>query len=146
MICWALWKSQNDLIWNQTGELLEARASCREGLVESDFAEAIGIKEALSWIKSKGWRNVMVESDSLVSIQAIRSSTPLLSYFGRIIQECKQTFYELQDYSVSLSFVKRSANVVAHCIEKSTSNIVDRIVKRNAIPFELNNVLFTDLI
>ncbi|XP_062104232.1 uncharacterized protein LOC133815403 [Humulus lupulus] len=131
---------------NQSGELLEARAPCREGLVEPDFAEAIGIKEALSWIKAKGWRNVMVESDSLVSIQAIRSSTPLLSYFGRIIQDCRQIFSELQNCSVSLNFVKRSANAVAHCIAKSTSNIADRIVKGNDVPVELNNVLLNDLI
>ena len=50
--------------------------------------EAIGIKEALSWIKLKGWKKVTLESDSLFVIQALRSGVIMDSYFGLFISEC----------------------------------------------------------
>ncbi|XP_062099964.1 uncharacterized protein LOC133805803 [Humulus lupulus] len=184
MLCWALWKSRNELIWNQKGaeaseivtlaritleqwknaqdrsfdlslgfaqisdgaanwqppspgSLLEAKASCVGGLVEPVFSEALGIREALSWIKTKDWHNVEVESDSLVSIQAIRSSTVFLSYFGKIVQECRQLLLDLICHEVSIKFVKRSANAVA---------ISDRIVFGSAIPPDMNCVLLNDLL
>ncbi|XP_062080209.1 uncharacterized protein LOC133784961 [Humulus lupulus] len=189
MLCWALWKSRNELIWNQKGAeapdivtlarvtleqwknaqdrsfdlsldrfsfalvarnqeggLLEARASCIGGLVEPEFAEAIGIREALSWIKDKNWHKVEVESDSLVSIQAIRSPTVLLSYFGRIVHECRQLLLDLIHHEMSIKFVKRSANAVAHSLARSTSIISDRVVLGSDIPFELNVVLLNDLL
>ena len=125
---------------------MEAKASCIVGLVEPDFAEALGIREALSWIKTKDWHNVEVESDSLVSIQAIRSPTVLLSYFGRIVHECRQLLLDLIHHEVSIKFVKRSANAVAHSLARSTSIISDRIVSGSDVPVDLKFVLLNDLL
>ncbi|XP_074351743.1 uncharacterized protein LOC141690886 [Apium graveolens] len=38
---------------NYKGELLEARSSCKEGRTTPERAEAMGIREALSWIKER---------------------------------------------------------------------------------------------
>lgn len=38
---------------NQNGDLLEAKAKCQRGIVNPHVAEAIGIREALSWIKNQ---------------------------------------------------------------------------------------------
>lgn len=89
-----------------TGSFIEAKVRCYEGIVEPDLAEAIGVREALSWIEQKGWHNVQVETDSLVAVQAVRSSTQFLSYFGCIIQECRQLLEDLRHKHVALSFVK----------------------------------------
>lgn len=35
------------------GELVEATTKCRYGQINPEIEEALGIKEALSWIKSK---------------------------------------------------------------------------------------------
>ncbi|KAM6557842.1 hypothetical protein CsatB_004861 [Cannabis sativa] len=43
------------------GKLMEARSESRWGCVLPEIAEVIGIKEALSWIKTKGWDKVVVE-------------------------------------------------------------------------------------
>ena len=61
------------VVRDHLGQLVEARASCREGLVSPDVAEAIGLKEALSWIKDNSWSNVVVESDALVVVQEVVS-------------------------------------------------------------------------
>lgn len=49
--------------------------------------EAMAIKEALSWIDSLRWTKVILESNCLVVVQAIRSKTPRRSYFDMIIEE-----------------------------------------------------------
>lgn len=46
----------------------------------SDMIEAMGIREALSWIKTRPGRDFVIEMDSLVFVQAIRSSSLKLSY------------------------------------------------------------------
>lgn len=57
--------------------------------MSGEFAEAMAIKEALSWIKEKNWSHVQLESDSLVIVQAIRSKIHMLSPLGLLIQECR---------------------------------------------------------
>lgn len=82
------------------------------GSIKPEVVEAIGVREALSWIKMKQMRHVEVETDILVSVQAIRSKSVMLSYFGRVIEDCKKTIEELKDFDISLKFIKRSANNV----------------------------------
>ena len=69
--------------------LIEGQAKLLQGLAQPKLAEAIGIREALSWIKRNPWKKAIVESDCLVAVQAIRSSQIMLSVFGDVINECK---------------------------------------------------------
>uniref|UniRef100_A0A803Q309 RNase H type-1 domain-containing protein n=1 Tax=Cannabis sativa TaxID=3483 RepID=A0A803Q309_CANSA len=83
----AIFESQNcyGFGWvarNNEGRLLWARARSKRGNVSAEFAEAVGLKEVLSWLKDNKLSNVIVESDSLVTIQAIRSSISFNSVFG----------------------------------------------------------------
>lgn len=54
------------------------------------MVEAITIKEALSWVKQHQWKQVVIESDNLVVVQAIISKVHIVSSFGRIIEDCRQ--------------------------------------------------------
>lgn len=42
------------VVRDQKGELFEAKSSCRQGTIDPILAEAMGIREALSWVKNKG--------------------------------------------------------------------------------------------
>lgn len=75
------------------------------------------MKEALSWVKASGWKEVVVESDCLGVIQAIRSNVSMLSSFSNIVTECRRLLVELNIY---LFFVKRSANMAAHCLARES--------------------------
>ena len=110
------------------GSFIEAVIVCRRGQVTPEVAEALGIKEALGWIKRKNWSNVEVESDCLVVIQSIRSKVEMPSYFGRIILDCKRYLSELQSKNISVKFIRRSANALAHCLAKATSTVSDCIL------------------
>ncbi|KAL8156505.1 hypothetical protein AgCh_001560 [Apium graveolens] len=54
------------------GLLVATKMVCFAGAVISEFAEALTIKEALSWIKDQEWQEVMLESYFLAAVQAIR--------------------------------------------------------------------------
>ncbi|KAL8124124.1 hypothetical protein AgCh_011939 [Apium graveolens] len=128
---------------DDNGELIQARTQYKAGMISSTMAEALAIKEALSWIKAMGWSKVLVESDCLIAIQAIRSKAPLLSPFGQVIQDCRKMLEDLN--TVSLFFVKQSANMAAHELARLSYFFPDRVFDRISIPIGVKNVLRSDL-
>lgn len=98
------------VVRDHAGSLVEAIANCCQESVTLDFAEAIGIREALSWVKKERQCDVVVETDCFAMVQWIRNSYTTLSYLGRIVDECKILLIGLQNQNLMLRFVKRSAN------------------------------------
>ncbi|XP_074337025.1 uncharacterized protein LOC141674201 [Apium graveolens] len=91
---------------NHRGKIVDALAKCHQGTIRPEMAEIMGIREALSWVKTQPGKGFVVETDSLVAVQAIRSSAIKLSYLGRIIEDCKTLLGELKDKEVSLRFIR----------------------------------------
>lgn len=71
------------------GELVTATSSCRKGHIAPELAEAIRIKEVLSWVKNMIIESAIVETDYLSVVQSIRCFSVNLSYLGRVVDECK---------------------------------------------------------
>lgn len=88
---------------------------------------------------------MIVETDSLVVVQAIRSKSVMISYFGKIMKACKSTLRELKDYRVSLMFVKRFANKVTYYLARHTSSVAERCKSVENAHSELMTVLLKDL-
>lgn len=84
------------IVRDHHGNLIEANSRCTSGRVSPELAEAIGIREALSWVKNRKEYEAIVETDCLQVVQLIRSSYSTISYLGRIIEECKDLLNELQ--------------------------------------------------
>ncbi|KAM6558077.1 hypothetical protein CsatA_027316 [Cannabis sativa] len=122
--------------------LLEARTECFIGRVNPEVAEAISVREALSWIKNRNWPRVVVETDCLTVVQALRSSIHMVSLFGQIINECKQLMLELGQ--VSVYFIKRSANVVAHNFARASHLYSGCIFGLEDVPTNLLPCLVTE--
>lgn len=53
------------VVRDHNGNLLEAKSICYQGTVSPDLAEAMGIREALSWVKSSKQQDTVVETDCL---------------------------------------------------------------------------------
>ncbi|KAM6547829.1 hypothetical protein CsatB_019505 [Cannabis sativa] len=128
---------------DSNGQLIEASTILRVGNVQSTTVEAFGIKEALSWIKGKQWSNVVVETDSLVSVQALSSSVFMPSVFGLLISDCKRLLDCLCD--VSVTFVSRSANKTAHCLARGSCYWSDCIFNVSNIPNVVHSSIMADL-
>ncbi|KAM6595665.1 hypothetical protein CsatA_006189 [Cannabis sativa] len=125
------------------GMVLQAKTVLKTGLLQPHEVEALGFKEALSWIKSNGWVGVILESDCLRVISDIQSNKNMVSPYGHIILECKALCAEIGN--ISLSFVKRSANRVAHQLARSSLSEADRIFTSLSLPFVISSLVLDDL-
>ncbi|KAL8108560.1 hypothetical protein AgCh_024870 [Apium graveolens] len=133
------------VVRDHDGSLVEAKARCRRGSISPDLAEALGIREALSWLKNTNYANAVVESDCLQVVQAIQSSFICFSYLGRVVSECRNLLVSLSDKNVSFNFVKRSANKVAHYLARYNYSIADRSWRVGDVHPEFHYVLLKDL-
>ncbi|KAM6576776.1 hypothetical protein CsatB_028613 [Cannabis sativa] len=126
------------------GYVIQARSGSRHGCVDPGFAEALGLKEVLSWIKTSNFSNVMGETDSLVTVQALRSSVIMASPFGNCIEECKYLLSSLNN--VNFCFVKRSANRVAHAFAQDSWLYADRSYSGSSIPSNILDVIMHEMV
>ncbi|XP_060974717.1 uncharacterized protein LOC115696753 [Cannabis sativa] len=127
---------------NSDGRILEAGSKLSFGNVSPEIAEICGIKEALSWIKSNNWHNVSLETDSLLAVQGISSTAQMPSTFGMVAWDCKRLLSELT--SISLKFVKRTANKAAHFLARSACYSPVRIFSHDNSPYELLSIVMAD--
>ncbi|XP_062085344.1 uncharacterized protein LOC133791431 [Humulus lupulus] len=112
---------------NDQGHTLEAITCCRNGVVSPELVEAMGMREALSWIKKKSWDKVIIETDCLTVVQALRSAISMDSYFGSLIKECKGLWND--DKNIRIFFVKRSVNSVAHALARASCHVADCTIR-----------------
>lgn len=105
----------------------------------------MGIRVALSWFKEREMHRVVIETNCLVVIQAIRGTVPMSSYFGVIIQECRNLLVDMKDKGIVLKFVKRSVNSLAHSFVSCSYSLADRIWKANDVSPEIVHVLEFDI-
>ncbi|XP_062089241.1 uncharacterized protein LOC133795796 [Humulus lupulus] len=125
---------------DHNGTFIEAFSVCRAGTVSPELGEVLGVHEALSWIKRRRWVDAVIETDSILVVQALRSNISMDSYFGCVIDDCKVLWKDLN--SVSIVFVKRSANGAAHALAKASSFVAERVlVKENISPNVLDVML-----
>uniref|UniRef100_A0A803Q3U1 RNase H type-1 domain-containing protein n=1 Tax=Cannabis sativa TaxID=3483 RepID=A0A803Q3U1_CANSA len=97
--------------------LVEGCTTFLVGQVELEVAEAMRVREALSWIKGHHWQSVSLETDCLLVVQALRVTFSIISLFGHVIDDCKHLLVLLRN--ISVIFVKRSVNMVAHNFAKA---------------------------
>ncbi|XP_060965628.1 uncharacterized protein LOC115720204 [Cannabis sativa] len=130
------------VVRNSNGELISAFAGVKIGRVSPELAEAIGIREALGWLKNHGYTRAEVETDSLVCVEAIRSRASFTSGFGLIVEDCKTILKSL--INVSIFFVKCSANRAAHFVAHHSMSFAECMFPINRVPLELLSILSSD--
>lgn len=98
-------------------------AACNGSLLcdkDPYVAEAMAVKEALTWLKSRGFQHIILESDYLNLCTAFNSLSLDFSYVGLIIEQCKFIVSDIGD--VVVCHVRRSANHIAHVLAQATGS------------------------
>lgn len=105
------------IIRDEWGNFVRARSNVVQGRFQPREAEAIGLKEALSWTKE--WRSskCIFECDAKLLVDAVNGS-PGHTYFHAIVDECNSILKHFDE--VLVLFVSRSANIVAHTLARAT--------------------------
>ena len=76
------------------------------------LAEALGILEALQFIKENGLRSIIVETDSQACVKAILSKCRSRSYWGKTIEACILLCNSLD--KIDIKWTNMNSNHVAH--------------------------------
>ncbi|XP_031106150.1 uncharacterized protein LOC116010781 [Ipomoea triloba] len=84
------------------------------------LAESMAVKEALTWLKSCSFFNVIIEYDCLNFCTAFNSLGEDFSYVGHLIRQCRLLATEVGN--VLVCHVRRSANHVAHVLARATGS------------------------
>ncbi|KAM6556123.1 hypothetical protein CsatB_003142 [Cannabis sativa] len=124
------------------GSPLHIHAEYHGGYFPSEVVEAMGIKEALSWIKANHWKGVTIESDSMLAVQAIHSTQLMTSVFGLVVNDCRTLLSSLPD--IYLRFVRRSANRDAYYVARHARSLIGRSIWGPSIPRDLQIILYSE--
>ncbi|XP_019161131.1 PREDICTED: uncharacterized protein LOC109157746 [Ipomoea nil] len=106
------------------GAFLAAMAAPYGVAEDARMAEALGVREALSWLKEIGVQRVDVEIDAQEFFHAVRGE-PGESYFDLVIDDIKDIASTIVD--LQFLFVKRSGNQVANRIARESGSMTDRV-------------------
>lgn len=104
------------ILRNHQGEFCSARNLRKDREVSVFEAESYGILEAIKWVIDLGISNVVIESDSLLAVQAIKRGSEYYLEVGNILQEVRTLLEERHD--IYILFVKKQANKVAHMLAR----------------------------
>ncbi|KAH9672067.1 reverse transcriptase domain-containing protein [Citrus sinensis] len=111
------------LCWEKPkfGGFLAARCVEVAGNFGAREAEALGIREALSWMKELQFPCVIIEMDCLQVFRALVEEFSSPNGFGLIIEDCRALVKFIGE--VQFSFVRRSANCAAHSVARASGSL-----------------------
>ena len=110
------------VIRNDQGAFVGARCQRIGVLLQPREAEAVSLKEALSWVKKMGIKKCVFATDAKQLSDACQQSQGE-SYFHTIVLDCVD--YCKHFDSVLIEFTHRSANGVAHVLARATRSMSD---------------------
>ncbi|KAL8522237.1 hypothetical protein ACS0TY_012394 [Phlomoides rotata] len=95
----------------------------------------MGWFEALSWIKDLELKNVVIEMDVKLVVDAFNAGLVTSSVFGDIIDACKKKF---RSYPFcKIDWVVRDSNYMAHHLAKIAMNFSSPFIW-NELPFDVD--------
>nr|GMD06060.1 uncharacterized protein LOC109186215 [Ipomoea batatas] len=131
------------VLTNEFGGFVAAKGTQWRGVFSPREAEAVAVREALSWLKSHNFDKVQIETDSLQVVQGINACKGDSS-FHLILRDIKNLMSSFTH--VFLSFTKRSANQAAHKLARQSVSIADQLEWFTHPPPIICNVLASDII
>lgn len=130
------------VIRDANGRLVRAMCKQELGSWSPREAEALSLKEVLSWTKRYGFTRCVFETDSKLLADACNGGSGR-SYFHSIVSSCVELFNHFED--VIVRFVHRSANAVAHLLARVSRSMSD-LQEWEHVPNFLSDVISYDLI
>lgn len=124
------------------GSFLGAKTMRFAGHVSILEAELVGILEALKWVQELAYQEVIIESDSMLSVAAINKNVQNLLELGNLINQCHAIIGGR--VGIVVDFVKKQANKVAHKLARE-SCALNSFVVFSSPPISLLGTLMSDV-
>ncbi|CAN1146055.1 Putative ribonuclease H protein At1g65750 [Linum perenne] len=117
-----------------SGTLLHYRMNAADGCPNPTECEALALVEAINWLRSLPYNNIVLELDSLSVVQAMESTEDDVSELGEIIAAARRSLPE----SWLVTFVRRNGNSAAHVVARHSRHLADPIVGDASPPWLIN--------
>ena len=127
---------------NDKGEVMASLAARGPPIRDGEEAEALACQGALEFAVEAGFSKLILERDNLTVMKSLISLKPNRSRLGHIFEEIQCISAGLQSFAVS--FVKRSANTVAHALAKHARLLDDELVWLEEYPQPALEPLYLD--
>ncbi|CAN1300327.1 Putative ribonuclease H protein At1g65750 [Linum perenne] len=124
------------ILRNHNGDVLAFKAMNSRGCPNAKTCEALALREAIIWLKSKGIRNVVIETDAQLVCSALGKEETDTTEFGDVISQCR----DMLDPLMIIRHVRRSGNETAHALARQSRNLVTPLVGVT-LPFWLADAL-----
>ena len=121
------------------GKFCAAKCDSLLGHLEAREAEALGVQEALSWIKSIHALPIIIETDRLEVFNVISDKTVYPNGFGIVIDDFRALVHSIGE--VTFSFIRRSVNTTATAVARMGGSMSDPGEWRHVPPSWLSTVL-----
>lgn len=131
------------IIPDSAGSFIAAYQGYFQGCFSPLLAEAISLREVLSWIKTMHIGNLIIESDSQLLVYSTHNSVEDTSSIGLVVDDCKALIGAIDHCEVR--FVYRSANDVAHSIARAARSTSGWHEWVQSCPSFIFDVMATDL-
>ncbi|XP_019176856.1 PREDICTED: uncharacterized protein LOC109172161 [Ipomoea nil] len=127
------------VVRNHERQFVATKSGRLDNVDDPYMAEALGVREALTWLKTQNHSNIIIESDCLNFCTAFNSCNFDFSYVGLIVKQCVSIARVMGN--VRVSHVMRSANRVAHALARATVSLSASGVWFDIPPTCISNVL-----
>ena len=101
--------------------------------------EVIAAIKALKLAMELGHNSIILEGDSKIAIEAMRSGLPSLADYGHLLEEVKMLAEGFA--AIEFSFVPRQCNTLAHKIARQWRHVSEYTVWMEDVPPHLSTVI-----
>ncbi|KAK6138829.1 hypothetical protein DH2020_027428 [Rehmannia glutinosa] len=138
-IMWGQGTSLGAIIRDREGKRLNSVTMFLSQEIEVDVAEALVCKVGLLLAHSMGIQKIILETDSAIIFNKMKSTKPDFSYLGRIVEEIK--LLSSSFCSFIPSYVRRSANSVAHHLAHFAFSLIDQGLENSSVPEHVSDII-----
>ena len=114
------------VIWNDKGKVMAALSTKGLPMMDNEEAEVLAGRKALEFALDSGFTEVVLEGDNIGVMRSIQSNRANNSCLGHIYGDIHCLVASFRVWSIS--YVKRTANSIAHLLAKYARQVVDEQV------------------
>ena len=130
------------VVCNERVEVMASLAAKGPSVQDSEEAELLACRKVLEFVVNAGFMDVVLEGDNLNVMRAISTGKANRSRLGHVYEDIQCLAAGFRSYSVS--FVKCSANAVAHALARFAKNVEDELVWLEESPPPALEALYFD--
>ena len=127
---------------NDKGEAMAALSTRGPLVQDSEEAEVLACQRVMEFAVEAGFTKLVLEGDNSIVMKSINSPQPNMSHLGHVYEDIKGIAASLRRLEVS--FVKHSANVVAHALAKYARQIDEEVVWLEEDPLPAVEAMYGD--